>query len=123
MQAQVIPSASFSIWAYLCSVSVRALEIYEIGRRSLFSCLCHRTAPMPQDEASADNIVSRVASYLARISLELRVSLILLLCPRHLPMHRGSLTLVGHEEALFVLLDEERIRLIGLSFPGIDKVR
>ena len=45
--AQVLVRASFSIWAYCCSVSVMALDAYAIGlhKESLF---CISISPNPQ---------------------------------------------------------------------------
>ena len=71
------PFASpFSICAYCCSVSVKALDTYTIGRRSLLGCFWRSTAPNPYENALADRIVSRVGSYRANTSLELSASLI-----------------------------------------------
>ena len=43
--AQFVASASFSIWAYLCSVLVKDLDAYTTGFLAPFSCSCRSTAP------------------------------------------------------------------------------
>ena len=87
-------NASFSIWAYLLSVGVMALEMYATGWRSPDVCLCIRTAPRPKDEASADNTVSRLGSYSARTGLFVRTCLTLLddFCCGSPQIHAFSLT-------------------------------
>ena len=52
--AQVMASASFSIWAYLFSVSVIEREANATGRYSDSSLW--RTAPSPYDDASAEMV-------------------------------------------------------------------
>ena len=56
-QAQVMASASHSIWAYLLSVSDRDLDAYAMGCQSLL-VLYIRTAPKPYDDASTETFVS-----------------------------------------------------------------
>ena len=51
-QAQVMPRASYSIWAYFCSVGLSDLETYTIGFHWWLSCFCIRTGPNPYEEAS-----------------------------------------------------------------------
>ena len=58
LHAHVIAKASFSICAYLFSVSVSALEIYATGLRWPSSCLWSSTAPSPNDDVSAETTVS-----------------------------------------------------------------
>ena len=60
-----MPKASFSIWAYLCSVSVSALKIYVTGYQFVIA------AKLPAD-ATAETTVSSDGSYRARTSLELK---------------------------------------------------
>ncbi len=62
-QAHVDASASFSIWAYRCSVSLRALEAYATGFHSVSVCRWRRTAPIPYEEESAETSVSALGSY------------------------------------------------------------
>ncbi len=57
-QAHVDASASFSIWAYRCSVSLRALEAYATGFHSVSVCRWRRTAPIPYEEESVETSVS-----------------------------------------------------------------
>ena len=56
LHAQVVASASFSIWAYLRSLSHIECEAYATGFHwpSLY---CSSTAPIPYDDASADTLV------------------------------------------------------------------
>ncbi len=62
-QAHVDASASFSIWAYRCSVSLRALEAYATGFHSVSVCRWRRTAPIPYEEESVETSVSALGSY------------------------------------------------------------
>ena len=59
-QAQVTASASFSICAYLRSVSVNKWEANAMGFQSSL-CFCESTAPRPYKEASALILVSAVS--------------------------------------------------------------
>ena len=58
--------ASFSIWAYLCSVSVSAFEANATGFHEPCSSW-NRTAPKPYDEASVDILVATWGLYNARV--------------------------------------------------------
>ena len=62
----MVTYASFSIWAYLCSVSVIVLDAYATGFQLELSS-CSRTAPSPYDEASADTFVEAWWLYRANI--------------------------------------------------------
>ena len=67
--------ASFSIWAYLLSVTVIQREIYATGWSSPELCRCSKTAPRPKDDASADAIVSKFGSNNASTGLSVRITL------------------------------------------------
>ena len=66
LQAHTMARASFSIWAYLCSVSVSAFEANATGFHEPCSSW-RRTAPKLYDEASVDILVATWGLYNARV--------------------------------------------------------
>ena len=66
LQAHTMARASFSIWAYLCSVSVSAFEANATGFHEPCSSWS-RTAPKPYDEASVDILAATWGLYNARV--------------------------------------------------------
>ena len=74
--AQVIESASFSICVYFCSVLVSDHELYATGFHSPLSCFCSKTAPIPNEEASADTLVGFDWLYKHKTGVELNLDLI-----------------------------------------------
>src|SRR4029434_3824145 len=63
--AHVTARVSFSIWAYLLSVSLRAREAYATGFSVWSSCFCSRTAPKAYEDESADTTVYACVLYSA----------------------------------------------------------